>query len=119
MLPLFKSDNDTFGYVSPRNTNPICGRCKYFVRRGQCLLVKGSISGANGSCNFWIGGQPRFHPINTPPLTKQESVYVETPKGPRCGTCAFYDDPRGCGLVKGDIDPNYGCCNAWKKKEGK
>jgi len=117
MLPTLKATKQEFGYVQPKRTNPICKKCKYFVRTGECLLVKGKISGENGSCNLWVDGPMRFWPINSPSLTKTESGYVETPKGARCGECTFYSYPRQCELVKGDIDPKNGCCNAWKKKE--
>ena len=115
MLPILKGTKETFAYVEGSKTNPICGKCKYFVRTGQCLLVKGTISGPNGSCNFWEEGPPRFWALNTPPLTKQESGYVEKPKGPKCGTCVFYSDTKRCKLVRGEINPKKGCCNAWKK----
>ncbi len=119
MLPLIKTDKGSFAYVDPKTTNPICGKCVYFVKGGKCLLVKGEISGKNGSCNYWVKGPSRIYPIGTPPFTQKESGYVETPNGPRCGTCTFYSDPRRCELVKGDIEPKTGCCNAWKKPESK
>lgn len=114
MLPQLKADKASFAYVDAKPTPPRCNKCKYFVQGGKCLLVKGQISGINGTCNLWVKGTPRIHPFKTPPLTQKESGYVEYPKGPRCGVCQFYEDPRGCQLVKGDIDPEYGCCNAWK-----
>lgn len=117
MLPILKSDKEDFGYVEPKKTNPICSKCKYFVRGGQCLLVKGFISGDKGSCNLWVEGPMRMWPIHKSPMTKVESGYVEAPGGPRCGTCAFYRDPKECELVKGVINPKRGCCNAWKKGE--
>lgn len=119
MLPILKGKKETFKYVQTKKENPICGKCKYFVKTGQCLLVKSKISGSNGSCNFWEEGVPRLWPIHMPPLTKEEARYVEIPRGPKCGTCVFYESPRACELVKGDIDPLHGRCNAWKKKEKK
>lgn len=117
MLPQLKADKASFAYQEAPPTPPRCNKCKYFVRMGKCLLVKGQISGKDGTCNLWVKGTPRFYPFASPPLTQKESGYVEYPNGPRCGVCKFYEDPRGCQLVKGDIDPNYGCCNAWKPKE--
>ena len=115
MLPILKSDKESFGYVDGKTAPPRCSRCKYFVKGGLCLLVKGNISGINGPCNLWVKGHPRTWAFKSPPLTKTESGYVEYPKGTRCGVCAFYSDPRRCELVNGDIDPDTGCCNAWKK----
>lgn len=116
MLPILKSSKEQFGYVESKVSNPICGKCKYFVRTQQCLLVKGIISGSNGSCNLWVKGEPRHWPIYSAPLTKTESGYVETSGGPRCGSCRFYEDPGKCQLVDGAINPSHGCCNAWKRK---
>jgi hypothetical protein len=116
MLPILKADKKEFGYVDAKTSNPICGKCKYFVQGGKCLLVQGEISGVNGSCTLWVKGNPRIYPFKSPPLTKKESGYIEYPKGPKCGVCVFYSDPRGCYLVKGDIEPETGCCNAWKGK---
>lgn len=33
-------------------------------------------------------------------------------EGMICSSCAFYEGPRGCELVMGDIDPN-GICKLW------
>lgn len=115
MLPILKADKKDFAYVDAKTTPPRCNRCKYFVKGGMCLLVKGEIDGVNGTCILWVKGMPRQYPFKSPPLTKAETAYTEYPKGTRCGVCMFYEDPRGCGLVKGDIDPATGCCNAWKK----
>ena len=82
------------------------------------MLVKGPISGETGSCNFWVEGDAfKEKPDKLPPFTKDQAGYVQNqPNGPRCGACLFYREPRGCQLVKGDIDPRIGCCSAWKKR---
>lgn len=117
MLPMLKADKASFAYVDNRLFPPRCNKCKYYVEGGKCVLVKGLIDGKNGSCNLWVKGNPRKYPLGMAPLTQKESGYVEVAGGPRCGVCVFYEDPRQCQLVKGDIDPSYGCCNAWKENE--
>lgn len=103
-------------YVEPKSGNPTCGRCLAYYNK-KCTLVKGTIDPINGSCALW--GERRTIPIKgktyKPWMSKEASGYVETDKGPRCGTCVFYKDPRRCGKVYGDIDPIKGCCNLWKK----
>ena len=118
MLPLanLKAKKNEFGYVDANPTPPRCNKCKYFVMGGKCLLVKGEISGKNGSCNLWVKGNPRMRPIGLSSLTQKEAGYEEIIGGPRCGTCLFYSQPRECKLVQGNIAPHTGCCNAWKKK---
>ena len=49
--------------------------------------------------------------------TKEESGYLETPDGTRCGTCKFKILPEGCEMVEGHINMETGCCIAWTPDE--
>lgn len=116
MLPMLKGSKHDYAYQEGPGIPPRCDKCQYFVEGGRCLLVKGKISGINGSCNFWVSGVPQKEENLYPAkFSKEQSGYVENPKGPRCGICIFYRNPRLCRLVSGDIDPQIGCCSAWKK----
>jgi hypothetical protein len=112
---LAKGTKHDFAYQEGPSTPPRCNKCQYFIKSGACQLVRGKISGQNGSCNYWVEGESKNHYEITPPFSKIQSGYVEYKNGPRCGVCRFYGSPRQCQLVKGDIDPTTGCCSAWKK----
>lgn len=46
--------------------------------------------------------------------TKDQLGYVDVPPtGPRCGGCAWFHTPNRCNLVEGNINGEYGCCNAF------
>ena len=118
MLPqLKKGTKYDYAYQEGPNTPPRCNKCQYYTQSGECILVKGAISGYNGSCNFWVNGESAPQKgLRISPYTKPEAGYVEARGGPACGGCAFFRDPMHCKLVKGKIDPKIGCCNAWKRK---
>jgi High potential iron-sulfur protein len=46
-------------------------------------------------------------------MTKQEAEYQDSPKDIRmCATCSFFEHPRSCKVVDGDVSPN-GWCKAF------
>lgn len=52
-----------------------------------------------------------------PKMTKCASAYEEYPVKRQCGNCDMYIEGRKCTLVKGDIDPIDGICNAWSFRD--
>lgn len=50
-------------------------------------------------------------------LTKEAMKYQDTPKdGQQCDQCVYFQAPKSCGLVEGDISPK-GWCVAYNKKK--
>jgi hypothetical protein len=50
-------------------------------------------------------------------LGKDVMKYQDTPKGDqRCDECVYFQAPKSCGLVEGDISPQ-GWCTAFNKKK--
>ena len=50
-------------------------------------------------------------------LAKDVMKYQDTPKdGQRCDECTYFQAPKSCGLVAGDISPQ-GWCTAFNKKK--
>jgi len=48
-------------------------------------------------------------------VTKELSQYQDTPKdGQKCSECTFFEPPKGCKVVEGDISPE-GWCQLWNK----
>jgi hypothetical protein len=48
--------------------------------------------------------------------SKEAMKYQDKPKdGQRCDGCVYFQAPRACGIVEGDIAPE-GWCVAWNKK---
>lgn len=46
-------------------------------------------------------------------MSKQEAEYQDSPKDIRmCGTCTFFEPPRLCRVVEGDVSPS-GWCKAF------
>lgn len=44
-------------------------------------------------------------------LTKQQAEYEDKPRDIRmCSTCTFFEPPKGCKVVEGDVSPD-GWCN--------
>ena len=114
-----KVTKQEFAYVE-EDENPNCERCNMFIREGEnnigkCTLVEGEINGEDGVCMFW--GYRRTKPIENkeyvPMLSQEESGYIETTGGSRCGTCKFRVEPEGCEMVEGLINMEKGCCIAW------
>ena len=112
-----KATKNEFGYVAAK-TNPNCGSCSMYLIGGGCTIVQGKIDPINGSCNYWAYRRtmPNDEADYEPEYIKNEAQYMETPNGPRCGSCSYYLDPGRCSKVIGDIDPVVGCCNRWEKK---
>ncbi len=118
-----KVTKQEFAYVEDK-INPKCEACNMFVRTnegdiGKCTLVKGDINGPNGVCTFWAmrRTKPKTDKEYEPMWTKEESGYLETPNGTRCGTCKFKILPEGCEMVEGQINMETGCCIAWTPDE--
>ncbi len=50
-------------------------------------------------------------------LSKADMKYQDTPKdGQQCDACVYWQPPKACGLVAGDIAPS-GWCAAFNKKK--
>ena len=50
-------------------------------------------------------------------LAKEVFKYQDTPKdGQRCDECVYWQPPKGCGIVEGDIAA-AGWCTAYNKKK--
>ena len=50
-------------------------------------------------------------------LAKSDLQYQDTPKnGQQCDQCVYFQPPKGCGLIEGDISPQ-GWCSAYNKKK--
>lgn len=48
-------------------------------------------------------------------MSEKVAHYVAvTPNGKKCSACKFFEAPRACKVVEGDIDPN-GWCMLWQK----
>ena len=49
--------------------------------------------------------------VGLPKLEPGPAGYLGPEHGPfMCSNCVYFEDPRSCHIVSGDIDPN-GCCN--------
>jgi hypothetical protein len=112
-----KATKQEFAYVEPKE-NPHCGSCNMYLIPHKCIIVSGNIDPTNGSCNYW--SYRRTAPIEDyeyeTEYTKQEAGYVEYPDGPRCGVCEYFEAPKTCQKVIGEVDGKNGCCNRWEKQ---
>ena len=92
-----------------------CEYCNMFMKEEEkCTIVEGKIVD-NGVCYFWS-----FRNTKPPKSLKPKNMYTQeaagydiVPDGTHCGTCKAYVDPRMCKMVRGDIDPEEGCCALW------
>lgn len=95
-----------------------CGNCNMLYEKDGkyfCTMVQGEIDKDIGVCSYWSlrTTQPDPNADWDPVLDKKDAGYIEDAPTV-CGGCKFYGD-KTCELVKGDIDPKYGCCMAWTK----
>jgi len=95
-----------------------CGNCNMYVPGRKCTMVKDDIDPEHGVCSYWSirDTKPIEGKEYEPMMSKEDAGYITN--GPtHCGNCKFYIDPRMCEMVRGDIDPDTGCCTAWQKGE--
>lgn len=110
------------GYKKGQNCQPVCKNCLGFNEEDEsCVLVNGEIDPEIGSCKFWAERRvkPSWKIYFKPPLDKKTADYKEIEGGGVCGQCRFYADTQSCALLRGDVDPFNGRCNAWVEADEK
>ena len=102
-----------------------CGNCVFRVPGngdvGECTIMKGKISMANGTCTFWSHGEASTKDkIADQQMDYELAGYVEVPKGMKvqCGTCKFGNKDNFCKLWNGTYK-NGQCCMTWDNDKAK
>jgi hypothetical protein len=74
--------------------------------RGALLLASGTLA----------VGVIQVKPAYAQKAPKADVKYQDTPKdGQKCSDCVYFQAPKSCGVVEGDISPN-GWCTIYNKK---
>jgi high potential iron-sulfur protein len=73
--------------------------------RGMVMIATGTL--ATGVISL---------PAHAQKASKADAKYQDTPKdGQKCSTCVYFQAPKTCGVVDGDISPE-GWCAMYNKK---
>jgi hypothetical protein len=95
-----------------------CGKCRDFISlSSECVILTDPVvSGARGTCVFYIHGSPLAAGRPRHLISKQTAGYIEGRDVPTyCGRCEYYGGNRHdgpCEKVEGDVDYG-GCCNLY------
>ncbi len=80
-------------------------------RRKILLSLLWSAAVANAATLFGGGREA----LAQQKVTKELSQYQDSPKdGHKCSECTFFEPPKACKVVEGDISPE-GWCQLWNK----
>lgn len=113
-------------YMSPDvldqgGTNPrgaVCGKCMMFLNDIEaCVILRPpAVSGANGVCGLFIGGETTSSDRNPPQQLVPAEMAGYTDDAPtRCGNCRNFLPRTRCRSVEGTVHED-GCCNGWERK---
>jgi hypothetical protein len=78
------------------------------------LLLSMAWTAALAGGGLVLGGRQTLH-AQQQKISKEMAKYQDSPKdGHKCSECTFFEAPKACKAVEGDISPD-GWCQLWTK----
>lgn len=115
------------GYIPPKNVAPegtSCGTCRDFISQtSECaILTDPAVSAKNGTCIFYILGQPHYYIKPLRLIDNNVAGYIEGKDVPtKCARCKHYEHPgrsrstcEGVGDSEDDLVAAGACCNFYE-----